>query len=124
MGLPDRFSAAARLLFRAESTITTSRQLEEMLLREIDGVMESGEGVSPERSLRVAAVFAGVRILCDSISHLPLGIFRREGRCKEPDRDTPPFALLHNRPNEWQTSFEWREPKVAVRVAKLMSPGL
>jgi HK97 family phage portal protein len=71
----------------------------------------SGEVVSANRLMGVAAAYAAVRVATDSVAQLPLMLNRREGGKRIADRDNPLFKLLHDRPNEWQTSFEWREIK-------------
>lgn len=67
-------------------------------------------GVTPDSAMRVTAVLACVRVLAETIASLPLHIYRRlpnGGKEKVPDH--PLYNLLHLRPNDLQTSFEWRE---------------
>ena len=55
-------------------------------------------------------MFACVRILAETIASLPLITYRRlPNGGKERATDHPLFSLLHDRPNDEQTSFEWRE---------------
>lgn len=70
----------------------------------------SGQRVSAESAMRVAAVATCVRILSETLASLPLVIYRRlPGGGREPAPDHPLYQLLHDRPNRWQTSFRWRE---------------
>jgi len=70
----------------------------------------SGVRVDPETALRSTVVLACVRVLATSVAGLPLHIYRRlpDGG-KELARENPLYRLLHDTPNSWQTSFEWRE---------------
>ncbi len=43
------------------------------------------------------------------VGSLPLFTFRRLSRGKERDPTHRLHRLLHDQPNRWQTSFEWRE---------------
>lgn len=70
----------------------------------------SGMTVNAETAMRVAAVHACCKILSESVAQLPLDVYR-----KRPDGSrklalaNPLYEVLHDRPNSWQTSFEWRE---------------
>lgn len=70
----------------------------------------TGIRVSPESAMRVAAVFACVRVVAETIASLPLIIYKRlpDGG-KQRAVDHPLYALLHDSPNDWQTAFEFVE---------------
>ncbi len=70
---------------------------------------ESGEFVSPETALRCSAVYSCVGILAESIAQLPLKLYRRTAGGKEEVEGSPLRRILGWKPNEWQTSFEFRE---------------
>lgn len=70
---------------------------------------ESGEYVSPETALRCSAVYSCVGILAESIAQLPLKLYRRTAGGKEEVEESPLRRILGWKPNEWQTSFEFRE---------------
>ena len=70
---------------------------------------ESGEYVSPETALRCSAVYSCVGILAESIAQLPLKLYRRTAGGKEEVEEYPLRRILGWKPNEWQTSFEFRE---------------
>jgi HK97 family phage portal protein len=72
---------------------------------------QSGTGlrVTAEGSMQVSAVNACVRVRAESVASVPLIVYRREGRTKDRDAANPLYRLLHDRPNPWQTSYEWRE---------------
>ena len=70
---------------------------------------DSGVNVTAESAMRVTTVFACVRIISWTLASLPLPIYRRlEPRGKERATKHPLYALLHDRPNSEQTSFEFR----------------
>jgi HK97 family phage portal protein len=62
--------------------------------------------------MTIAAVFACVRVLSESVAQLPLVLYRRlpEGG-KVRAVEHPLYPILHDAPNDFQTSFEWREMK-------------
>ena len=92
------------------NTLTTSQDLEQALRTVFaGGVAKSGASVTPETAMRQATVYACIRVIADSIAHLPLVVYRRDGEKRIPQREQRIYQLLHDRPNEWQTSFEWRE---------------
>lgn len=70
---------------------------------------ESGEFVTHDSALRVTAVYASVRLLAESLSTLPLRVMRVNGRFRERDDRHPLAYVLRERPNPWQTPFEWTE---------------
>jgi HK97 family phage portal protein len=66
--------------------------------------------VTPDQALRLAAVLSCVRVLAETIAALPLHVYRRlPGGGKERAYDHPLYRLLHQRPNSWQTKFEFHE---------------
>lgn len=80
-----------------------------------DGGSRSPAGVriTAENATAVAAVFACLRILGETVASLPLHVLERlEGGGKRQARELPLYRRLHSQPNAWQTSFEWREQAV------------
>ena len=70
----------------------------------------AGVYVSPESALQCSAVLACVRVLSESVASLPFGVYRRlPGGGKEVAEGLPLQEILAYQPNEWMTSFEWRE---------------
>ncbi len=70
----------------------------------------TGVSVTPETSLRTAAVFACVQVISGTIATLPLRIYRRRADGgKERATKHPLFPLLHDAPNDLLTSCEFRE---------------
>jgi len=62
--------------------------------------------------MRSAAVLACVNILCSDLASLPLRLFRRTPQGAVLAVDHPLFRLLHDSPNQWQTSMELRESMI------------
>lgn len=87
--------------------ITTAQQLEEALRS--GTVTASGAAVTPDSAMRVAAVYACVRIISGAVATLPLHIKRRvDERTREDASDTPIWTVLRRRPNRWQTPSQFR----------------
>jgi len=91
--------------------IKSSADLESFLRGGIGG-SSSGVNVTPDSAMTIAAVFACVRVLSESVAQLPLVLYRRlpEGG-KVRAVEHPLYPILHDAPNDFQTSFEWREMK-------------
>jgi HK97 family phage portal protein len=81
---------------------------------------EAGPWVTPETAMRVSTVFACVRVLSTMVASLPLPVLRRlaNGGFEEA-RSHPLYRVLHDQPNNQQTSFDWR----AMEQAHLMLRG-
>ena len=59
--------------------------------------------------MRVAAVYACVRIISGAVATLPLHVKRRvDARTREDASDAPVWQLLRRRPNRWQTPAQFR----------------
>lgn len=87
--------------------IATSQQLEEALRS--GAVTGAGTTVTPNSAMRVAAVYACVRIISGAVATLPLHIKRRvDERTRQDASDTPIWKVLRRRPNRWQTPSQFR----------------
>ena len=73
----------------------------------------AGVRVTEETALESTVVLACLRVLGESVASLPLHVYRRlpDGG-KEIVRGHPLYRILHVAPNDWQTSFEWREQQM------------
>ncbi|MEN6486356.1 MAG: phage portal protein [Syntrophobacteraceae bacterium] len=104
MGIFDRFRR-----YRAERSFT---KLQEIGLEE--GSTKSGQLVTESSCIAIPAVFACTKVLAESISSMPLILFRQ---LPNGDRtravDHPLYYLMHRKPNPLQTSLELREFLVA-----------
>ena len=69
----------------------------------------AGISVTPDSAMTYSAVLACVRVLAETLASLPLIVYERQGKRKERARDFHLYPLLHDEPNPWLTSFEFRE---------------
>lgn len=96
------------LLPRAsEGSITTSEELLKHLRR--GAATDSGAFVNAESAMRVAAVYACVRVLSETTAQVPLIVYKRTAQGRERATEHWLYRLLHEAPNAWQTPFEWKE---------------
>lgn len=107
MSLADR-------LFQSESRsmVNTTHPRDPVLANWFGGGVSSAAGVSvtPETAMQLTAVGGCVRILATATAMLPLKPYRNlPGGGRETARNHPLYNLLRWQPNNWQTSFEWRE---------------
>lgn len=69
----------------------------------------SGVAVTPETAMRCPAVFACVKVISESVAQLPLMLYvRTEDGGKKRAADHPLYELLHDQPNDWSSSFDFR----------------
>ena len=84
------------------------RTLEGLALE--NSMNDSGVPVTADTSRGLAAVFACTNVLAQDVAALPLDLHERsEDDSRKKAKDHPLWNLLHNRPNGWQTSLEFRE---------------
>ena len=98
----SRFFGATQSNVPARSA-NSPHDIVEMLRAEGD---EYGANVSPDAAMRVAAVYACVRLLSTSQAMLPLQLVRSDGERNTVDTMHPVHKVLR-RPNRWQTAFEF-----------------
>lgn len=75
----------------------------------IGGTSSSGISVSPHSAMCVAAVYACVNVIGETVGHLPLDLYRRTAKGKEKATDHPLFHLVGARPNSTTNSMSFRE---------------
>lgn len=90
--------------------ITSSSELQKLFNSSLS---HSGIAVTPDSAMRTSAVYACVRVISESIAQLPLIFYQRDGRKKDRNIKANLYTLLHDAPNDFQTSFSWRETKSA-----------
>lgn len=77
----------------------------------IRSVMVSGSGavVNSQTALRVAAVFACVRLKAGAVANMPLHIKRRvSDKVREDASDHSLWSVFHRQPNGWQTPSQFK----------------
>ena len=65
--------------------------------------------VTPTSAMQYSAVYACVRVLAETMASLPLILYERLERGKLRAQNHYLYPILHDRPNELMTSFEFRE---------------
>lgn len=113
MGLWQKMREAAGVVPKQEIANQLTGPMElEAALREMVGDARSGAGVvvTSTRAARLAAVGSCIRVLADDIAALPLILYREDQTGQKiKDKTNPLYSILKSRPNEWQTSFEFRQ---------------
>jgi HK97 family phage portal protein len=70
----------------------------------------AGMNVTPDTAMRLSAVFSCIRVRSESLASCPLIIYKRTpdgGKIRATKH--PLYQVLHNSPNQWQTSLEFIE---------------
>ena len=77
------------------------------------GASASGIIVNPQTAMQSAAVYSCIQVLAQSIGMLPLNVYAGEpDGARNADRAHPLWPILHDQPNEYQTSVEFFEMMV------------
>lgn len=74
---------------------------------------KAGVTVTLDSALRVATLFACLRVISQGVAQVPFKLF---AGVQEPAREHPLYDLLATAPNDWSTSFEFRETQ-AIHAA-------
>lgn len=69
----------------------------------------AGVRVSMESALSVTTLYSCALVLGQDLGKTPLLMYRRKKRGKERATEHPMYRLVHQRPNRWQTPFQWRQ---------------
>ncbi len=79
--------------------------------REIYGSLQSafGQTITAETAMGISAAFGCGRVIGQGMAQVPLRLMRESGAKRAPATDHPLFRVLGERPNRWQTSYEYRE---------------
>lgn len=100
--------------------------MEEEILLGGSSMTGTGLSIGPSQALRVAAAYACRRVISEDIAKLPMSVRRVKrtgkggamvnGSTTEELPDHPVDILLTERPNHWQTPFEFIEYMIATAV--------
>ncbi len=96
-------------LFEKRSLEDPSVPLTGQNLHEYLSFDQQGERVTPITGWRLAAVYSCIYVLASSIGQLPVSVLRKTDDRIVPGTDHAAHYLLHDAPNDWQTSYKWRE---------------
>ena len=87
------------------------------------GSVFAGVAVTDQTALQVSTVLSCVKVIADGCATPDFHVFREMADGKsEKATNIPEYRLLSRRPNEWQTSFEWR--RMMTMHAALTGTGL
>lgn len=110
-----------RLLGRKAAQLTYDQVAS--LIDGVGGGTVAGVAVTDKTALQVATVLACVKVIADGCATPDLHVFRElQDGTRQKATNIPEYRLLSRRPNEWQTSFEWRR-QMTVHAA-LTGAGL
>jgi HK97 family phage portal protein len=70
---------------------------------------KAGTVVDPKTALSLSALRRSVSLLAESVAQLPCEVYKREGDQKLKAVDHPLYDILHNQPNQKDSSFEYFE---------------
>lgn len=73
------------------------------------GSAKSGVAVTWKTALQAATALACARVIAEGLAQVPLKLFESQNQVRTPATGHPLYSLLHDSPNEWQTSFEFIE---------------
>lgn len=95
-------------LFGRKAAALTYEQIAD-LIDGTGGRRVAGLTVNAKTALQVSTVLACVKVIADGCATPKLHVYREDsaGR-RQKATNLPEYRLLARRPNEWQTSFEWR----------------
>jgi len=82
------------------------------------GGSAAGVNVTADNAIKVSAVYACVKVVSETIASLPLMLYKRKGNGKDVAQDHYLYPLLHDAPNDFMTSFEWREGLMAHQLLR------
>lgn len=74
---------------------------------------DGGVAVTELSAMRLTAVYSCIHVLSSALAQLPAIVLRGQGEKISLATDHPAYYLLHDAPNDWQTSYKWRETKQA-----------
>lgn len=104
-----------RLLGRKAAQLTYDQVAD--LIDGVGGGVVAGVTVTEKTALQVSTVLSCVKVIADGCGTPRLNVFREKSDgTREKAVNIPEYRLLSRRPNEWQTSFEWRRMMTAHAV--------
>lgn len=96
-------------MFRTTSPNGTGQDWSRWISSITGGSSKAGVFITPEKAMAFGAVRACVTLLAESVAQLPCELYRREGEGRVRATDHPLYDLIHNQPNQKDTSFEYYE---------------
>lgn len=80
---------------------------------------DAGIEITADSAMQLSMFFACTKVLSEDVAQLPLIYYRRIDReRKERAWEERLYTLLHDQPNRFQNSFEWREMKMGHLILR------
>ncbi len=97
------------LRWGAKNTISSPQDILRELM--VEASTKSGVRVTWKTALQSAVALACGRVIAEGLAQVPFKVFLRrpDDRGADVTRDHPLFTLVARKPNQWQTSYEFRE---------------
>ena len=109
MSLIERLSGLGRALGLGRKATELTYDQVAALIDGTGGGSVAGVTVTDKTALQVSTVLACVRVIADGCATPALKVYRDgQDDKRQLASNIPEYRLLARRPNEWQTSFEWR----------------
>jgi len=98
-------------IFVPSSIGRQNQAFKEPFWREMAGWLStaSGRSVTMRTAIKVATVFACCRVIGNGLAQVPFKLMREVDGRRIPAKNHPLYRLLSLKPNDWQTSFEFRQ---------------
>ena len=68
----------------------------------------AGATVTPETAIQLPGVYSAVRLISETVASLPLQVFESTDT-KQILKSHPIYRLIHDKPNKFMTSYQWRQ---------------
>lgn len=88
---------------------TDGRMSYDQIVEGYSNISKAGININPMTALQCSTVLACVRVIANGISQIPFKLYRLDGKQRNPATRHPLFDLLTNVPNDFQTSYEFRQ---------------
>ncbi len=92
-----------------EKKNTSLETLSEILNNMWGGESRSGRTININTAMQVSAMLAVSKVIIEGIAQVPWKLFQAQNGQRNPATGHSLYRLLHDEPNEYQTSFEFRE---------------
>ncbi|WP_417536110.1 phage portal protein [Methylophaga sp.] len=93
-------------MIQPRGDITSSRELSKLI--NAGAMTDAGVAINPDSAMRVTAVYDCVMVIAETLAQLPFILYEREGENKKRAVNERLYSLLHDMPNDFQTSFDYR----------------
>jgi HK97 family phage portal protein len=92
-----------------ENKASSMETLQEIMNNIWGGESRSGRAININTAMQVSAMLAVSKVIIEGIAQVPWKLFLAQNGQRNPATGHPLYRLLHDEPNEYQTSFEFRE---------------